>query len=59
MQVVEFSAGTLRFLETPPPRAPDDGFVWIYLERDELQPALPMLQRRRKRSAARRCSTCT
>jgi len=44
MQVVEFSAGTLRFLETPPPRAPDDGFVWIYLQRDELESALPMLQ---------------
>lgn len=44
MNIVEFGAGTLRFLEQPPARAPEEGFVWIYLERDELETALPLLQ---------------
>lgn len=44
MQIVEFGAGTLRFLEQPPARAPEGGFVWIYLERDALEASLPQLQ---------------
>ncbi|HEY8361244.1 MAG TPA: magnesium transporter CorA family protein [Ramlibacter sp.] len=44
MHIVEFGAGTLRFLERPPARAPEGGFVWIYLERDDLQAALPLVQ---------------
>jgi len=45
VQIVEFGAGTLRFLEQPPARVPDGGFVWIYLEREELQARLAELQR--------------
>lgn len=45
MHIVEFGAGTLRFLEQPPARAPRDGFVWIYLERENLEQELPELQR--------------
>lgn len=44
MQIVEFGAGTLRFLEEPPPKVPEGGFVWIYLDRDEMQARLPRLQ---------------
>ncbi|HEY0823941.1 MAG TPA: magnesium transporter CorA family protein, partial [Ramlibacter sp.] len=44
MQIVEFGAGTLRFLEQPPQKVPDGGFVWIYLEREELQSSLAKLQ---------------
>lgn len=44
MQIVEFGAGTLRFLEQPPPKVPEGGFVWIYLDREELQASLPALQ---------------
>lgn len=44
MQIVEFGAGTLRFLEQPPARAPEGGFVWIFLEREALQSSLPLLQ---------------
>ena len=45
MQIVEFGAGTLRFLEAAPQGAPDTGFIWIYLEREELEARLPDLQR--------------
>lgn len=44
MNIVEFSAGTLRFLEAVPSRAPTDGFVWIYLERESLRGQLGTLQ---------------
>ncbi|MEO8652613.1 MAG: magnesium transporter CorA family protein [Ramlibacter sp.] len=44
MQVVEFGAGTLRFLEQVPSQAPANGFVWIYLERETLDEQLPALQ---------------
>jgi magnesium transporter len=36
MRIVEFTGGTLRFLDHLPAHAPSSGFVWIYLERDEL-----------------------
>ncbi|MBA2673930.1 magnesium transporter CorA family protein [Ramlibacter sp.] len=45
MQIVEFGAGTLRFLDQPPERAPANGFVWIFLEREALEAELPALQR--------------
>jgi magnesium transporter len=45
VQIVEFGAGTLRFLEQPPAKLPEGGFVWIYLEREALQSSLPQLQR--------------
>ncbi len=44
MHIVEFAAGTLRFLEAIPDKAPVDGFVWIYLEREALRRHLPTLQ---------------
>src|SRR3978361_1551212 len=44
MHIVEFAAGTLRFLEAVPEKAPADGFVWIYLERESLRNHLATLQ---------------
>jgi Mg2+ and Co2+ transporter CorA len=45
VQIVEFGAGTLRFLDSLPQRAPESGFIWIYLEREKLDLDLPVLQR--------------
>ena len=45
LKVIEFTAGSLRVADRLPQAAPEDGFVWIYLERDELDLALPLLQR--------------
>ena len=44
MQIVEFTPGTLRFLDAVPAQGPEDGFVWIYLDREELEQVLPSLQ---------------
>ncbi|MEP6826121.1 MAG: magnesium transporter CorA family protein [Ramlibacter sp.] len=44
MQIIEFASGTLRFLDNVPDRAPADGFVWIYLDRESLRGELPALQ---------------
>lgn len=44
MKIVEFSRGTLRFLDKVPQHAPATGFVWIYLDRDALDEHLPALQ---------------
>lgn len=35
MQIVEFTAGSLRFADSLPAAAPPDGFVWVYLDRTE------------------------
>ncbi|QTD45262.1 magnesium transporter CorA family protein [Ottowia testudinis] len=35
MHIVEFTAGSLRFVDAVPERAPADGFVWIYLNRTD------------------------
>lgn len=45
MQIVEFGAGTLRFLDQVPTAAPAGGLVWIYLERENLAELTPLLQR--------------
>ena len=45
MQIVEFGAGTLRFLDHLPAQAPEGGFVWIFLEHALLERDLPVLQR--------------
>jgi magnesium transporter len=45
MQIVEFLPGTLRMAESVPERAPEGGFVWVFLERGELEAQLPLLQR--------------
>jgi magnesium transporter len=44
MQIVEFASGTLRFLEAVPEQAPENGFIWIYLERESLRSHLSTLQ---------------
>jgi Mg2+ and Co2+ transporter CorA len=44
MQIVEFTEGTLRFLDTVPAQAPEHGFLWVSLGRDQLQAQLPQLQ---------------
>ncbi len=44
MQIVEFATNTLRFLEAVPERAPAEGFIWIFLEREALAADLPRLQ---------------
>src|SRR3954466_2761850 len=46
VQIVEFAKGTLRFLESVPHQPPPEGsFIWIYLEREQLETELPVLQR--------------
>lgn len=45
MQIVEFSPGTLRFAESVPERAPHNGFVWLFLDRETLEADLPAVQR--------------
>ena len=49
MQIVEFAGATLRFLETVPDKAPDGGFIWIYLERESLRTHLATLQQAAQR----------
>lgn len=44
MRIVEFTEGTLRFLDEVPAQAPDTGFLWVSLARDQLQPQLVRLQ---------------
>lgn len=44
VQIIEFAAGTLRFADALPESAPADGFVWVFLEREALEGALPSLQ---------------
>lgn len=44
MHIVEFAAGTLRFLDQVPAEAPRAGFVWIYLERESLDTEAAQLQ---------------
>jgi magnesium transporter len=44
MHIVEFGAGTLRFLDKVPHAAPKHGFVWIYVERETLDQEIPGLQ---------------
>jgi magnesium transporter len=44
VQIVEFGSGTLRFLDQPPASPPERGFIWIYLEREDLERELPALQ---------------
>jgi len=44
MHIVEFAAGTLRFLDQLPASAPAGGFIWIYLERESLEKDASLLQ---------------
>jgi magnesium transporter len=45
MHIVEFTGGTLRFLDHLPAHAPASGFVWIYLERETLLTETATVQR--------------
>jgi magnesium transporter len=49
MQIVEFGAGTLRFAEQLPEHPPEGGFVWLFLEREQLDTELPAVQRAAQR----------
>lgn len=44
MQIVEFTADSLRFVDQVPATPPAAGFVWIFLERSELPAHWPALQ---------------
>ncbi|NJM42966.1 MAG: magnesium transporter CorA family protein [Brachymonas sp.] len=44
MQIIEFTEGSLRFLETVPEQLGAGRFVWIYLDRDDFAAHLPQLQ---------------
>ena len=55
MQIVEFGAGTLRFLERPPAQAPAGGFIWIFLEREALAAELPVLQQAAQQAGTQSC----
>ena len=37
MQIIEFTADSLRFLDVIPAQAPADGFVWVFLDRDDFE----------------------
>lgn len=45
MQIVEFSPGTLRFVETLPQHLAAGGFLWVFLEQEQLAEHLPGLQK--------------
>src|SRR6059058_2215501 len=49
MHIVEFTGGTLRFLDHLPVHAPAAGFVWIYLEREELASQAESVQKAAQR----------
>ena len=44
MQIIEFTADSLRFVDDLPLQAPGDGFVWVFLDREEVGTRLPGLQ---------------
>ena len=44
MQIIEFTADSLRFLDAVPSQPPTDGFVWLFLEQHEFEAAQPRLQ---------------
>ena len=49
MQIVEFAAGTLRFLNQLPASTPAAGFIWVYLERESLEKEAAALQQAAQR----------
>jgi magnesium transporter len=49
MQIIEFTLDSMRFLEAVPDRAPDNGFVWMYLDRDDFVQHLPQVQQAAQR----------
>ncbi len=45
MQIIEFTADSLRFSDALPTQAPSDGFVWLFFDRDEFETHVPLLQK--------------
>ena len=37
MQIIEFTADSLRFVDAVPLQAPADGFVWVFVDRNEFE----------------------
>jgi len=44
VRIIEFAAGTLRFLDHVPAKAPANGFIWIHVEREALDREVALLQ---------------
>ena len=44
MQIVTFTQGSLQFVDLLPSSAPADGFVWVFVDRDDFSSHLPALQ---------------
>ena len=44
MQIIEFTADSLRFVDAPPTQPPLDGFVWMFMEQHEFEAAQAELQ---------------
>ena len=44
MQIVEFTADSLRFVDAPSQQPPADGFVWIFIEQHAFESAQGLLQ---------------
>jgi magnesium transporter len=44
MQIVTFTKGSLQFAEQLPSSAPADGFVWVFVDREDFASHLPALQ---------------
>jgi len=44
VQIIEFTADSMRFSDALPTQAPSDGFVWIHFERDEFETHKPLMQ---------------
>jgi magnesium transporter len=44
MQIVNFTQGSLQFVEQLPTTAPSDGFVWVFVDREDFAAQLPVLQ---------------
>ena len=44
MQIIEFTANSLRFVDLAPAKPPPDGFVWLFMEQHEFEAAQGQLQ---------------
>ena len=44
MQIIEFTGDSMRFADTLPAQAPEDGFVWVFLDREEFETHRPHQQ---------------
>ena len=44
MQIIEFTADSLRFVDAAPKQPPPDGFVWLFMEQHEFEASQPLLQ---------------